>query len=38
MEGKSDEKRGEVLFDIGHSVGVFFRMFVEHKRYKDKMP
>jgi len=38
MEGKSDEKMGEVLFDIGHSVGVSFRMFGEHKKYKDKMP
>ena len=38
MEGKSDEKMGEVLFSIGHSVGFSLRLFREHKRYKDKMP
>jgi hypothetical protein len=35
MEEKSDEKMGEFLFDIGHSVRFSLRMFGEHKKYKD---
>jgi len=34
-EGKSDEKMGEFLFDIGHSVGFSLRMFEGHKKCKD---